>query len=209
VLLEAGKFVHAFGVDLSPQALHHGQGEGLSRLARADASALPFESDSFSIAAALDVLEHHPHPERLLQEVRRVLTAQGTLIITVPAFQWMWSYADHVLGHYRRYTRRMLAAELEGAGFRIERISYFHSWLLPVAWLFRKIRAFTGRTESADDLPVPTIVNRILLGVCRVELWLMAWFDLPFGLSVFAVARPVGQPEAAPELDPGRGRPGP
>lgn len=205
VLLEAGKFVHAFGVDLSPQALHHGQGEGLSRLARADASALPFESGSFSIAAALDVLEHHPHPERLLEEVRRVLTPQGTLIITVPAFQWMWSYADHVLGHYRRYTRSMLAAELEGSGFHVERLTYFHSWLLPVAWVFRKLRALTGRTESADDFPVPAPLNRALLGVCRLELWLMSRRDIPFGLSLFAVARPVG--DAAPAPATGRMQP--
>ena len=123
-----------------------------------------------------------------------MLTPQGTLIITVPAFQWMWSYADHVLGHYRRYTRPMLAAELEGAGFRIERISYFHSWLLPVAWVFRKLRALTGRTESADDFPVPAPINRALNGVCRLELWLMSRMDLPFGLSVFAVARPDGRP---------------
>ena len=215
VLLEAGQSFLAFGVDLSPKALHHGQGEGLSRLARADASALPFESGSFSIAATLDVLEHHPNPERLLAEVRRVLTDQGVLIITVPAFQWMWSYADHVLGHYRRYTRRQLAAELEGAGFRIERLSYFHSWLLPVAWLFRKMRAFTGRTESADDFPVPAIVNRVLLGVCKIELALLSRVDLPFGLSLFAVVTPerdAHRPEpghaertrsVAPEVDTG------
>lgn len=193
MLLETGQFLHAFGVDLSPQALHHGQGEGLSRLARADASALPFEDGSFSIAAALDVLEHHPHPERLLGEVRRILTEHGVLIVTVPAFQWMWSYADHVLGHYRRYTRPQLVAELEGAGFRIERLTYFHSWLLPVAWTFRKLRAFTGCTESADDFPVPGLLNRALLGICRVELWLLSRYDLPFGLSLFAVARPEGE----------------
>jgi SAM-dependent methyltransferase len=190
VLLEAGRFLQAFGVDLSPQALRHGQGEGLSRLVRADASALPFEAGSFSIAAALDVLEHHPHPERLLEEVRRILTEDGVLIITVPAFQWMWSYADHVLGHYRRYTRSQLAAELKDTGFRIERLSYFHLWLLPVAWLFRRLRSFTGRTQSADDFPVPVFLNRVLLGVCRIELWLLSRFDLPFGLSVFAVVRP-------------------
>lgn len=190
VLLEAGQFVHAFGVDLSPRALHHGQGEGLSRLARADASALPFEAGSFSIAVALDVLEHHPHPERLLREVRRVLADNSLLIVTVPAFQWMWSYADHVLGHYRRYTRRQLTAELTGSGFRIERISYFHSWLLPVAWLFRRLRSLTGRTESADDFPVPAFVSRVLLGLCRTEQWLLSRFDLPFGLSLLAVVTP-------------------
>ncbi|HET7720343.1 MAG TPA: glycosyltransferase, partial [Acidimicrobiales bacterium] len=129
VLLEAGKFVHAFGVDLSPQALHHGQGEGLSRLARADASALPFESGSFSIAAALDVLEHHPHPERLLEEVRRVLTPQGTLIITVPAFQTLWSEHDEINQHKRRYRAGQLSRLVEEAGFDLERVSYCNTAL--------------------------------------------------------------------------------
>lgn len=106
----------------------------------------------------------------------------------------MWSYAHHVLGHYRRYTRRRLEAELSNAGFDIERLSYFHSWLLPLAWLFRRLRSVTGRTESADDFPVPAGVNRVLLGVCRAELSLMSRLDLPFGLSLLGVARPMPKP---------------
>ncbi len=78
-LREVGRFVPAFGVDLSPRALQHGQSGGLSRLARADATALPFASGSFSVALALDVLEHYPHPETLLDEIGRVLTEQGLL----------------------------------------------------------------------------------------------------------------------------------
>jgi len=205
-LQEVGRFIPAFGVDLSPKALLHGQSGGLSRLARADATALPFEDASFSVALALDVLEHHPHPEKLLDEIRRVLTEDGLLIITVPAFQWMWSYADHVLGHYRRYTRGRLATELSDTGFHIDRLSYFHSWLLPVAWLFRRLRSLTGRTESADDFAVPAGVNRVLLGVCRTELKLMSRFDLPFGLSLLAVARPIRTPDGHPAItavDPG------
>ena len=193
VMNEVQALMPAFGVDLSDRALHHGQAIGLSTLVRAEAGALPFATGSFSVALALDVLEHHPHPDQLLAEIRRVLTPDGTLIVTVPAFQWMWSYADHVLGHYRRYTSPQLGAELADARFEVERLTYFHSWLLPLAWTFRKLRALTGRTESADDFAVPALVNRVLLRVSRLELKVLARRDLPLGLSVLAVATPTGE----------------
>lgn len=142
------------------------------------------------MALALDVLEHHPHPDQMLAEIRRVLAPDGTLIVTVPAFQWMWSYADHVLGHYRRYTMPELSAELVDGHFSVERLTYFHSWLLPLAWTFRKLRGVVGSTESADDFAVPALVNRMLLRVSELELKVLARRDLPFGLSVLAVATP-------------------
>lgn len=199
VLADAAGSMPAFGVDLSPRALEHGQSVGLSMLARAEAGALPFSDDSFSIAFALDVLEHHPSPERLLAEVRRILTDQGMFVVSVPAFQWMWSYADHVLGHYRRYTKPQLVAELTRAGFTIERATYFHSWLLPLAWLFRRMRSLTGRVESADDFAVHPVLNRLLLAVCRLEQRWLTTHEVPFGLSVLAVARPArrGAPAGA------------
>ncbi|HVF13725.1 MAG TPA: glycosyltransferase [Acidimicrobiales bacterium] len=199
VLNQAHALMPAFGVDLSARALQHGRAIGLSTLVQAEAGALPFATGSFSVALALDVLEHHPHPDQLLAEIRRVLAPDGTLIVTVPAFQWMWSYADHVLGHYRRYTSPQLAAELVDGRFTVERLTYFHSWLLPVAWTFRKVRALVGSTESADDFAVPALVNRVLLWVSRVELRVLARRNVPFGLSVLAVARPsvdTGSPSA-------------
>ncbi|MEO6120995.1 MAG: glycosyltransferase [Acidimicrobiales bacterium] len=189
-LAEVTAAMPAFGVDLSPAAVGHGQRAGLSTLARAEAGALPFADGSFSVAFALDVLEHHPVPEQLAREIRRVLTGTGLLVVTVPAFRWMWSYADHVLGHYRRYTRQQLVDELTNAGFTVERATYFHSWLLPLAWVFRRLRSLTGRTETADDFAVPALLNRLLLGVSKVEQRYLASHDLPFGLSVLAVARP-------------------
>lgn len=180
----------AFGVDLSTQALAHGWSGGTRNLVRAEAGAVPFSSGSFAAALALDVLEHHPHPERLLAEISRLLEDEGTLIVTVPAFMWMWSYADHLLGHYRRYTKRSLCQELTRGGFVVSYVSYFHSWLLPVAWGFRQLRSLTGQTDSADDFPVPPLLNSILLEICHLESRLMKLTRLPFGLSLVAIARP-------------------
>ncbi len=191
MLAELAESMPAFGVDLSSDALGHAHNRGLNLLVSAEAGALPFASGSFSVALALDVLEHHARPEELLREVNRVLGPGGILIVTVPAFQWMWSYADHVLGHYRRYTKGRLANELSSCGFEIERVTYFHSWLLPIAWFFRRLRALTGRTDSADDFALPDPLNRLLLKISEYEMGLLKEVDLPFGLSVLGVARAV------------------
>jgi dolichyl-phosphate beta-glucosyltransferase len=178
-----------FGVDLSRRALSHAQARGLRGLAQAEAGTLPFRDESFGVALALDVLEHHAQPELLLEEIKRVLEPSGRLLVTVPAYQWMWSYADHVLGHYRRYTRVALERDLRTAGFSVERITYVHSWLLPIAWVFRKIKSASGRTHTADDFSLPPSLNRFFLGISSAELAILGRRNLPFGLTVFAVAR--------------------
>jgi hypothetical protein len=114
----------------------------------------------------------------------------------------MWSYADHVLGHYRRYTKPHLVRELEDAGFEVARVTYVHSWLLPVAWTFRKVRGGMGRGDTADDFALPGPLNRLLLGVSGVELRLLSSLDLPFGLSVLALARPAAVPARAARRTP-------
>jgi len=189
MLLETGESVPAFGVDLSDHALDHAYARGLKGLVKAEAAALPFARNSFGSVLLLDVLEHHAQPDQLLREIREVLDPDGVLVVTVPAFQWMWSYADHVLGHYRRYTRAGLSAELTASGFVLERVSYFHSWLLPIAWAFRKLRSLLRRTDSADDFSVPAPLNRLLLRMALTEARLLKRFNLPFGLSVLGVAR--------------------
>lgn len=198
-LLAADHMWPSFGVDLSTQALDHASGRGITRLVRAEAGALPFAEKSFGAALALDVLEHHARPEDLLKALRRVLTPDGLLVVTVPAFQWMWSFQDHVLGHYRRYTKARLERELLAGGFTVIRLTYFHSWLLPIAWVFRRLRTMVGATDSSDDFKFPAPLNWLLFQFCRAEMWLMKHVDLPFGLTVLAVAQKSNAPEPLAE----------
>lgn len=199
MLLEAGSSMPSFGIDLSGQALDHAYSRGLKGLVKAEAGALPFSPGSFSSVLLLDVLEHHARPDELLAEIREVLSPDGVLVVTVPAFQWMWSYADHVLGHYRRYTRAQLCNELATNGFTLRRVTYFHSWLLPVAWTFRRLRTLLRATDSADDFSVPAPLNRLLLLMTRAEMKLLKKFDLPFGLSVLGIASPSSEPARQPD----------
>lgn len=185
----ASEVMPSFGVELSERALRAAKGRGVKGLARAEAGRLPFRSSSFGTILALDVIEHHPQPEALLAEVIRVLKDDGILIVTVPAYQWMWSHTDHALGHYRRYTRASLRGDFEAAGLPVERVTYFHSWLLIVAWSFRKLRGLFGGGGGADDFLPPAPLNRFFLKLARLERRLLTRMDLPFGLSVLAIAR--------------------
>ncbi len=189
-LAEISRSRAVYGIDLSLRALTHARSRGLMGLVQGDAGALPFATGRFGAVLALDVVEHYTQPEVLLTEIRRVLRPGGTLVVTVPAYQWMWSYADHVLGHYRRYTRSMLTRELRSAGFHVVRATHFHSWLVGPAWLFRTIRSIVGSTSSADDFGVPRPLNGLLGLLTRLELRIMRRRDIPFGLSILAVAKP-------------------
>jgi glycosyltransferase involved in cell wall biosynthesis len=202
MLARAADFGPVVGTDLSLEALRSARGRGLQALVRAEAAALPFATATCSTVLALDVIEHHAQPEEMLKEISRVLMKGGLLIVTVPAFDAMWSYADDVLGHYRRYTRPQLADELRSAGFTVRRVTYFHSWLLPVAWIFRMLRTVLRRTESADDFQVPALMNRLLSAICALERRRLSRGDLPFGLSLLAVAEKSGR--ASLELEGAR-----
>lgn len=178
-----------YGLDSSPISLRSAKDRGFTTLSAADATALPFSDDVFDAVMALDVIEHLESPHAVLREMRRVLHPDGTVIVTVPAYTWMWSYADQLLGHYRRYTRKRLVRELIEAGFTIGRATYFHSWLLPIAWVFRRVKGALGKVGSTDDFPLRPLPNRLLLGVTRAELRLLLKMNLPFGLSIAATAR--------------------
>ncbi len=186
--LEEVSMTPSFGLDLSLDALAYANQKGIDGVVHAEAGGLPFASSSLGSALALDVVEHHPRPEEMLREVHRALRPGGVVVITVPAYQWMWSYADHVLGHYRRYTRERLKKDLENSGFTVERITYFHSWLVaPVH--SPKLRALRGPAETADDFPLPGPLNGVLAKVTKAELRFLSKRNLPFGLSVLAVGR--------------------
>jgi dolichyl-phosphate beta-glucosyltransferase len=189
MLAEAAALGPVVGTDLSADALHAARARGVTALVRSDVTTIPMVDESFSAVLALDVIEHHARPEVLLGEIRRVLVADGSLIVTVPAFESLWSYADDVLGHYRRYTRAQLAADLSGAGFVVQDVRYFHSWLLPVAWGFRRLNRLLGRTGAADDFPLPGPINLFFLGLSSFERRFLGRVRLPFGVSIMAVAR--------------------
>src|SRR5438067_3651778 len=81
------------------------------------------------VIAAFDVIEHIDDDVGALRSIRAALRPGGRLVCTVPAFQFLWSAHDVVNHHHRRYRKRLLTTRLREAGFELERVSYFNSWL--------------------------------------------------------------------------------
>jgi SAM-dependent methyltransferase len=160
------------------------------------AESLPWEDESFDLVLALDVIEHTPDDRRTLREMLRVTRPGGRLVLTVPAYELLWSDHDVASGHYRRYRRRTLRPALIEAGWEVERLTAFNSWLLPAAALVRLAQRLPG-CRSADRLSDLDLsarpLDRLLVGPSRVEgRVLRHGLDLPVGLSLLAVGRRAG-----------------
>ena len=100
------------------------------------------------------MIEHLEDDVGALRELRRVVAPGGALLVTVPAYQWLWSGHDEINHHHRRYTRRSLQAAAEQAGWRQVRTTYFNSLLLPVAILLRVLDRFSRKHDRVEPRPV-------------------------------------------------------
>jgi SAM-dependent methyltransferase len=106
------------GFDLLPEAIKMAKSRGLSRVQIHDLHQhWPLPEESASAILLLDVLEHMQHPVEVLKAAGRVLRPDGVVILTVPAYQWLFGRWDEILGHHRRYTRRLLRRHANEAGF--------------------------------------------------------------------------------------------
>lgn len=140
----------------------------------------------FDAVLLMDVLEHLDDDALALRAVRDHVQVNGIVIVSVPAYQSMWSEHDELLWHKRRYSRSQLKALVTQSGFEVVHMSGFNWFMLPVAWLARRLRLGFA---TGDTLP-PAPMNRALAQVLRFEVWVMAkGVHAPFGLSIIAVLR--------------------
>ena len=158
--------------------------------------------EQYEVVTMFDVLEHIEDDVDALRAVHRLLADGGLFMCTVPALMSLWSDHDVVLHHYRRYTRKQLQTMLTGAGFRVERITYYTGLLLPVLALQRAAGrlkgAVTGKHKTEYDVKVPPGPLNALFGVTMsVERWLLRGSNVWLGSSLIAVARKAGTNPAA------------
>ncbi len=180
------------GVELSETSVCLARARGVGEVIQGSVLEMPFADDSFDLAVSLDVIEHLEDDEAALRELRRTVAPGGCLLVTVPAYRWLWSGHDVVNHHHRRYTRRSMQRVAERAGWRQERTTYFNSLLLPVAILLRVLDRFnTKTTESSLDLWVPPApLNRLLERPLELEAASIAHGGrIPAGLSLLTVFR--------------------
>jgi SAM-dependent methyltransferase len=187
--LERFGTVSAVDADRSAVAFCHARGRSEVQLAPIG-EPLPFADDAFDVVTTLDVIEHIDDDVAALAELRRVLRPGGRLLVAVPAYMFLWGKQDEVSHHRRRYTAGTLGRALAEAGFRVDRTSYFNTFLFgPIALvrLGRRLIRAQGSAQSDFELG-PSRLNGVLGAVFGAEAAVVARRRLPFGVSVLAFA---------------------
>ena len=180
------------GIELNDDAAELARRRGLGDVHVGRLEELPWDDGVFDLITCLDVIEHVPDDVTALVELRRVASPGGWLLVTVPAYQALWSRHDEANHHFRRYSRSMLRAAARSAGWQIERVSSFNSLLLaPAAAVRLAQRRMGARNGESNDLDLgPAWLNDVLERPLALEAsWLARGRTLPLGLSLLAVLR--------------------
>ncbi len=151
----------------------------------------PFAGERFDLVAMLDVLEHLDDDEGALRALAERLAPGGLVLVSVPAYAFLWSRHDMTHHHKRRYTRASLLAVTRAAGLEPVRAGYFNTLLFPLIVARRLLGRLLGLKGDDDALP-PLWLNRLLGAVFAFERRLVGRVRLPFGVSLLMLARKPG-----------------
>lgn len=154
---------------------------------------IPFEADSFDLVCAFDVLEHVDDDLASLRALGQRLRPGGWMLLTVPAFPFLWSRHDETHHHKRRYLKAQLLARAREAGVVPVRLTYFNSLLFPLIAGVRLVKNLFGIDGGDDEAVPPLPLNRLLGAVFASERHLVGRLPLPAGVSLLMLAR---RPEA-------------
>jgi SAM-dependent methyltransferase len=142
-----------------------------------------------SLVLMMDVIEHVDDDCALLHRYAALVPSGAAFLITVPAFQFLWSSHDVFLQHRRRYTIDQLENTVRTAGLSVVRSCYFFGMVFPLAAAVRLADRFRPRQASSSHLRRHSkLVNALLLALCRIDLALFRWNRLA-GLTVMCLAR--------------------
>jgi SAM-dependent methyltransferase len=180
------------GIDVDADAIRYCHERGLTRVSQAGADRLPFADGTFGLVTALDVIEHVDDDRAALHEVLRVLRPGGSFLVAVPAYRFLWGRQDDINLHKRRYLARELRERLTSTGFEVVRLSYINAVLFPAIAAIRLVRHLLPKPEKVQSdftFPAPRPLNFLLGHVFGAERFVVKQFDLPFGVSIMALAR--------------------
>ena len=189
-LVEFGGLGPATGMDPSEDAVEYCKKRGLANVRCGVLESLPFESESFDLMLACDVLEHVYEDSVAINELFRVADRGAVLVVTAPAYRWMWTEHDVQLHHFRRYTLGELKRRVSVAGWNTVHATYFNSILLPGISAARAVSRLTPRRGHTDLDRTPGSLNGLLELPLSLEAGMVArGVRLPAGVSVALVCK--------------------
>lgn len=162
------------------------------------------ESNPQTLILMMDVLEHVEDDIGLLRLYAEKMPADARILITVPAFQFVWSKHDTFLEHFRRYTIKSLNQSIKQAGLRPIKCNYFFGTLFPAVAIARLSSKWLRRNKPEvikSDLKIlPEWINTILIFIHSIETHILFRFNKAFGLSVFCLCEKIRTSEESKKL---------
>ena len=146
-------------------------------------------NEKFNLVCMFDVLEHIQDDKKALIEITKLLIPMGTLVITVPAYSWLYGTHDKMMHHYRRYSRNALNKTISYSSLNILKIFYFNTLLFPLVILSRLADMLKNSDESVGYSTPNNIVNQLLYRIFSIERILVNKINFPFGTSIVAICR--------------------
>src|SRR6476660_1804960 len=119
--------------------------------------------------------------------MHRILRPGGLLVVNVPAFPFLHSAHDEAVMTARRFRKREIRQLLEKQNFKIRRLTYWTTFLFPLAVA---ARTFGGSKMGRDfEAEGESFGQRMLGRIMALELSVLRKTSLPFGVALLAVAR--------------------
>jgi len=190
MIQESGYNISAGEIHLA--GLKYAKSYNISKCYQFDLYRTPF-IEEFDTICMFDVLEHLENENNALTNIAKALNQNGKLVLTVPAYNFLWSRDDVIAAHKRRYTKKHLETAVIQNGFKIVESKYFFSSILPFLFIRKIINRDKGtpinNQEHGSGMQQSSFVNIILNLVLSIEFYIFKIFSLPFGGSIILIAR--------------------
>ena len=134
-----------------------------------------------------DVLEHIKNDKQALNNLRKNLKPKGLILLTIPAYNYLFSKKDIILKHYRRYSFNQIK-NLVSKNFKVLRITFFNTFLfVPIALITLVLKFLkVDYIEKVENTP-NKFINNLLMSIFKAELFFLKYIDFPFGVSIIII----------------------
>lgn len=150
-----------------------------------DENSISLKNFKIDTIICINVLEHIENDTKALQNMYQILGDNGTLILLVPSFSWLYSTMDKAAHHYRRYNKKDLENKIIKSGFSIYKHFYFNAAGVPVYFLKGKILKKKQVLSETFSKKESLIYNRLV----PVVLWSDFFLKYFAGLSQIIIAK--------------------
>lgn len=175
-------------LDIDARAIWFFRERTVQPIVRGSVNSLPFPTASFDLIVGADLLYHRAvSEEAAIDEIRRCLKPSGSVLLNLPAYEWMRSSHDERVHTARRYTAASAAKAMRAGGLQVRESSYRNTLLFPIMALWRLTLGKINSQSDVNDFPawqeslfrrVIGFENRLARGGVR----------FPFGGSVYVHA---------------------